>query len=690
MAEKNPADPPAALLPSPPFVDDIDVPGVLQALTIRSPIAKGRLLSIDAPKLPPAYCLIRAADIPGKKELADFAVPILAEERLSYIGEPAALLVGPDRARLEELAAQCKVNFEEEAPETAIFSRRDIRVGDTESAFREAQTIVEGTYTTGIQAHWCSEPAGALAVYEDEGSLRIYTAAQWPFQVRLAVAAALDMPQERVIVENTRLGVHLDGKIWYPALPACQAALGARITGKPVRIVLSRAEDFRYGPKRNGASIRLRSALGDKGQILATEASVTVDLGAQGVFTEEILDRTCLAALGLYRHGAFKIEGAAAAASTPPAGPFAGFGLAQGFFAAERHASRAASVLGQDPLEWRKNNALRGRAVLALGVPVHEHDTAMLDRLLDTAAKMADFKRKWASYEILRRKTVREPESAERGIGIAWAFQGSGFLYDKGGYAVELTLEKDGALEIRSGAVSPDNGRQEIWRKIARETLSVEGGMVRFVSGDTAKAPDSGPASLSRNITVLTKLVERACIAIRKQRFRDPLPITVRRAVHPAKGRNWEDKPVDTSVFAHPGLGAATVEVSIDPVDYGPRIRGVWLAVDGGAVLSEERARRSLRFSIVQALSWASLEQLEYSGGIIPEERLRSYHIPGGGEVPIHIEFLNSTAAPKGIGELAFSCVPAAYIQAVSQAADHPFSRLPLTSRDVWEIKEKQ
>jgi CO/xanthine dehydrogenase Mo-binding subunit len=321
---------------------------------------------------------------------------------------------------------------------------------------------------------------------------------------------------------------------------------------------------------------------------------------------------------------------------------------------------------------------------------------------------MGDYYRKWAAYELLRfhrkEKSNREAGEAFRGIGIANAWQGNGFLYtgsDKGLYSVELTLDKEGSLEIHTSMVTSDMAYAHIWGKIASEILSIDAGRVRIDSGDTMKGPDSGPASLSRNVTVLTKLVENACLAIRKQRFRDPLPITVRRSCRPLKSPGWGGKApgpgsaarlFDKNSLSRLSWGAAVVEVEIDPIGFSPKIRGAWLAVDGGRILSENRARRSLRASVIQALSWASGERLEYAGGIIGREQFMAYDIPGpAGAVPIKVDFLwNDTAEPKGIGELAMNCLPAAYVQAVSQAADHPFESIPLGPADVWEaLKSK-
>jgi CO/xanthine dehydrogenase Mo-binding subunit len=697
---------------APFFVDDISLKNPLFALTIRSPAARGRLRGIECPRMPNAYSLIKAPDIPGKNRLAIPAVPVLAEGAVSYIGEPVALLVGPDEVKLNEYAALCTVQVEEENPfffrgslsPESLIAKRDIRLGDTEQSFSGAKTIIGGTYRTGIQDHLYSDPPGAAAVLSREKSSQdkpydkivIHTATQWPFHVRNSVAAVLGVPPEIVVVEPSAMGVHLDGKIWYPSLIACHAALGAFILKKPVKLILTREEDFRYSPKRGGTEIQIRTALGDGGQILGTEIQVVSDMGAagEGIFTDEILDRTCLGALGAYEWDNLTLRGFALGSNIPPAGPFCGFGLSQGFFAVERHISRIADAQRQDPAEWRKNN--RSSKNIAFSFGLHHKGHIPLEEIMDTAAAMSDYRRKWASYELLR--TCRRGKRGEdreplRGIGIASAYQGNGFLYtgtNKGAYEVELTLEKNGSLEIKTSMVSSGKEHISLWQGIAAEILAIDAGAVRVAENRTDLVPDSGPDSLSRNITIITKLVERACVAIRGQRFRDPLPITVRRAYHPAKIPNWEGKPFDQNALVHLSWGAAVVEVEIDPVEYTPKIRGAWLGIDGGRILSENRARKSLVFSTIHALGWASREDLAYESGEIPHEYATAYGMLSPEDIPpIHIDFIwNDTVNPKGIGDLPFNCVPAAYVQAVSQAMDYSFEKIPVTGKDVWNVKK--
>jgi CO/xanthine dehydrogenase Mo-binding subunit len=424
----------------PCFVEDIFFPHMLYAVTLRSPVAKGRLMSVNCPKLPHNCLLIRAEDIPGANFLEDSNMPLLASDELSYIGEPVALLIGPDRNFLGEYAKNCKVIAGEEEPvfsaspfrdspfrdndtgAAGVLAEREFRIGNAgavfaETALAETASVVRGCYRTGIQGHWYAEPTGAVAWFEqhkqedgeDEKESKrgkkkaktvvVCTATQWPHHVRRSVARALGLPAASVLVNPTLTGLHMDGKFWYPSLVACHAALGAWIAKNPVKMILSRAEDFAFSPKRCGTEIHIASALDGKGEITGMEIKAAVNIGAYGINAAEIIDQTCLGSLGFYKIKNITFSGAAYKTNIPPQGPFAGFGMAQGSFALERHISCVADMCRQDPAQWRVDNISKTVPFLR-NLPVK--NAASPDMLVDMAVKMSDYSRKWASYELLR------------------------------------------------------------------------------------------------------------------------------------------------------------------------------------------------------------------------------------------------------------------------------------------------
>jgi len=699
---------------APSFLEDIYPQNVLYAVTIRSPTPKGYIKLIQVPKLPTDYTLITAKDIPGENRLEDTDIPILADGCLSYVGEPAALLLGPDKTKLDELSLQCEVICDEDKPVFACDSSKDapvavreLQIGDTQGAFEKTGKIIANSYSTGIQDHWYAEPVGAITQYRNDddekndqknkktGILVVKTATQWPYHVKRSVARTLGIDPAGVSVEPTSLNIHMDGKLWYPSLVASQAALATFVTQKPVRLILNREEDFFYTPKRCNANIDIASTIDEKGNISAAEIDISVNLGAYAVNSQEILDQICLGSLGYYKIDNFKLNARANRTNIPPQGAFSGFGLAQGFFAMERLVSQIADMVNQDPAQWRKNH-VDSRMILPSGLYSRNHVSG--EELIDTAAKMSDYYRKWASYQLLRQsrkgKSIDRKEYP-RGIGIALGFQGGGLLYngsDKGAYGVEVTLTKEGILEIKTSITSSDEDYQRIWAHAASEILSIDHGLIRLKN---IQAPDCGPSCASRNITAVTKMVEKCCHAIRKQRFHDPLPITVRRSVRPQDGVLWdgrflplEGKKIDINGFSKLGMAAAVVEVAIDLVECMPKIRGVWLSIDGGKILSLNRARRCIARSSAQALGWAFTENIEYIDGILPRHHYNNFAIPSPAYIPpIHVEFISGSCPDaKGIGELPFTCIPAAFIQAVSQAMDYCFKTIPLKRKEIWEM----
>jgi len=696
---------------------------MLHALTIRSPVAKGRLVSVECPDLPDGCMLIRAKDIPGKNRLDDSDLPVLADGELSYIGEPVALLLGPDINILEDRIRNCEVIAEESAPvfnpgdaaPDMVAAKKEFATGDTDAAFSGAVSVISNRYITGIQEHWYAEPCGAVAWPEQQGRIVVRTATQWPFHVARSICGVLGVPASKVLVSPTITGLHMDGKLWYSSLVSCHAALCAWIAKQPVRLILTREEDFSFSPKRFGTEIACSCAVNEKGEITGLDVNAVVNLGAYAVNADEILELVGFGSTGIYKIKNVRFTGSAVRTNIPPQGPFAGFGLAQGFFALESHVSYIADSIGQDPAQWRKQN-FHAAGIIQNGQPnkgqAANKESSLGNRLIDNVVGMSDYRRKWAVYEWL--KSVRKKNGAEgqeqntahrtpdsllgvwmerteglRGIGIAAGYQGNGLLNaDMYPCSVELTLDAEGVLEIKTGMVGSDSDHGSVWTGLASKILEMD--KKKILVSYNADSRDSGPATTSRNIAVLTKLIEQACRAIQKRKSEAPLPITVRRTARSQKSGVAEDRSprsvLDSNTFTQSGWAAAVVEVEFDPIGYMPRIRGVWMCVDGGKILSEDKARKNLKISIVQALGWAYREQVSYVDGAIPVGQFEDFDIPGLSEIPpISINFINNNyEEPKGIGDLPFCCIPAAFVQAVSQAAGCHFRAIPLKAPEIF------
>jgi len=495
------------------------------------------------------------------------------------------------------------------------------------------------------------------------------------------VALALGCRAQEVSVRPTRLGIHLDGKLWYPSLLACQAAVASIACGRPAKIFLTREEDFRFTPKRARSSVSLRSALGPTGELSAMDVRIAVNVGAYGPLAEEILSQAVLACSGAYACPNLRVEGYAVVTNTPPLGAFGGLGASHSFFAIEAHANRMATLSGEDPADWKSRNVLRKGSRLLTGEPMKEE--VPYEALLARVAAASDYRRKYAGYELVRKRRSGRSDGPLRGIGLALAYQGAGpFLSGdaSNSYTVEATLDKDLKVRILTSAAGGAGRVIDVWRRSAANILGVGIESVYIAPPDTDQVPDSGPSTLSRNVSVVNRLIERACEAVQKRRFRDPLPLTARSIYRVPKPIKWEGGQVSGSPFDTASWACAALELELDSWTLEPRPLGVWLCVDGGHVVAPDRAAAALRSGVADALGTCLTERFDLSSGADESAYFRFGLLPLQRLPPISVEFLDPArnAAVKGIGELPFDTVPAAFLSALSQAAGSAFSSLPV------------
>jgi CO/xanthine dehydrogenase Mo-binding subunit len=683
-------------------VANFQAEGLIHAATVRSPVARGSVRSIEFPRFPTGYRGILADDIPGVNTMACFGtrIPVLAHDSLSYAGEPVALITGSDPLLLEEFAASTKVLCDEEEPlfswesfaSGQVAAKRVAVVGDPDLAFSIAETVLEDGYTSKALEHYYSEAQGAAASY-DYDKMAVWCATQWPYHVRDSVALVLGCKNEEVSVRPTRLGVHLDGKLWYPSLIACHAALASFVCGRPVKLLLTREEDFLYTPKRARSSVGVRAALDRGGNLAGLDLRIAVNVGAYAPLAEEILGQAVFAATCVYSCPNIRVEAYAVLTNHPPMGPFGGLGASHSFFALETHINRLASLKGEDPMDWKSRNVLHKGQALLTGEPLKEE--VPYAEITEKLAAMSDYRRKYACYELVRKRRVGRGEGPLRGIGFSFAYQGSGpFLSgeDSNAYTVEATLDKDLHAWIRTSAAVGSEGVLDIWRRGAAKILGLPLESISVIPPLTDNVPNSGPSTLSRNVTVVNRLVGRACEAIQKRRFRDPLPLTAKSVYRVPRPIQWEDGRVRGSPFDTASWAAAAVEIELDPWTLEARPMGVWLCIDGGEIVQPERAAKAVRIAASDALGACMRERVDPTEVLGRREDYFRYGLVPLNELPpISVAFIEPPrrSVVKGIGELPFNTIPAAYLSALSQAGGAPFSSLPVSAAELIRATEK-
>ena len=654
----------------------------LHVLTLRSPVSKGVIKSINIPHLPRGYRSFTAEDFPGSAYIKLFgaAIPILAPGRVSYRGEPIALIAGPDKQRLAEAVRLTKLVIEEEPgvftfetwDSSRLAAKSQLIGGDVDEALAKAEIVVERDFRLGAHYHYYPETHRASASF-DYDKLKIHSSTQWPFQVRQAVSKALGVKEDEVIVQPVMTGPHLDGKLWYPSIIACQVALVSMLCGKPAFLALSRMEDFMYTTKRAPILASYRIGMDTTGQLVGIDARIAINVGNHSPLAEEIAARSVLLASGAYSCPNFRIVASAVSTNLPPMDAYAGIGASTAFFGIERMARDCASALDMDPNQWRiLNLASRGDP----GTGRYLKKNVPYDEVISPLLKASDYPRKRSAYELLRKRRADPGKPPGFGIGLAFGFQSSAGLANGPGMetaTIEVELSKN--LTIRTSSVPGSRETIQIWKGLAADTIGIDPDLVKVEAIATDRVPDAGPSTMSRNLGIITKLITSACEGIRTKRFREALPIVVRRSYRPRLQKAETISPMDSASWA-----GAVVETGLEPISQRPQILGIWLSIKCGRILSRATAQRALENAATTALGLCIGEHLDLSEGAPQASALATYRLPKLTELPpMHIQFIEDDASDAlGLGELACSLIPAAFANAIGQAIDEPWDILPI------------
>lgn len=684
------------------FIADILPEGCLYGLTLRSEIARGHILSINTPELPPGYKTVTAADIPGVKYLqCPGRMPYLSYKKVNYIGEPFLLIAGEDPAVLRELLKLIKVEYREEEPfflermedkddqRCRILKRFRFSRGKINESFKKAYQVVEGNYRTAPQEHFYADTQGAVAVWDGK-SLIVYSSTQDPFALRENIAQLLALPHRRVRIIATPTGCSLDGKLEPSFLLAGHAALLSYTTEKPVKMIYSREEDIAYTCKSPGSYITHRTALDQEGNPIGFKVEIVLDAGAYQLNSAHGLLNGALSACGAYNCPNLEVRAQLIRSNRIPAGIFPGFGAAQSFFAVELQAARLAEIAHEDPAGWKRRNLLKPGAAFSTRGKIKEKAGSLpvLD-VLDKVVAVSDFSRKHAAYNALknRRENIAHTRNLLRGIGLAVCSKGIGYQgeeYDDQSCTVKVRLELDRRLTILTSSVDNEQDSSRIFKQIAVSILDIEPERITIAPVDTANVPDSGATSTVRTLTIIFRLLEKCCLAIKKKRLTSSLPIEVRQSCKAPKEPGWDVESLIGSPYREYSWAATVLELEIDPVSLQPKCRGIWLAIDSGSIvdlLTEKLAAGMVKGMVIRALGYAA-------SGEPDQEDVLQYAVPGVINLPpIEVHFIGRGEA-CGIGDLPFSGVAPAYGAAVSQATGYYIDQMPLTPEIIQNYLE--
>lgn len=673
---------------------------------IRSELPSGGILGVSLPSDTADAVLVTHRDVKGTNalETTGGSMPLLAVDEVQYVGQPIALVAGADHRRVEEIAGGVDVDYERSTPQfeieeftpSQVVHQRVKSWGDPDAALAEAFQVVEGRYRTGIFEELVGVPPPASTAFDEDGRLRVQCATRWPHHVLKSVCLATGISADRCFVSSTSVGIPLPRGLWQSSQAASLSAIVTTTTGKPAHIEISPEESFRFSSKPPAAVIRHTTGLDQNGNPCVLDVEVFINVGAYPMFTDEIVDRALATAIGGYTAPHIRARVVALRTNIPPVDLTDGVAGSQVYFAMEMHASRIVEVAQLEPLKWRHENLLsEGPHILK---PESGRGEASISAILDAVNQRSDYSRKHAAFELQkkRRDAFTGTMQASRGIGFAIVGVGSGLTGTRENTlkaSVTVRLEKEGSATLLTSAVPGNLRLLETWRRIVAETLDVNTDDVTVAVPATGTCPDSGPSVFSRNLASVTRIIENCALAVQKKRFRSPLPIEVKRSYRGPRTVGWTDDSTDGDPFSVLTWAACVVEVSADPVTLRTTVKQVWLVLDAGRLLDEQHARESLELGCLRALFWAGESSVEYRKGRITAADYLGAGTPEMATSPkVNVHFITTKrrAPEKGVGEVPLACVPAAYIQAVSQATGQYLDRLPSTARTVFRYLEEE
>ena len=680
------------------YVGDYPDEGVLVGRMLRSTLARARILGVDVPPMPAGYFYVDASDVPGDNRVNIVLddTPVFCRDTVEYIGEPIAMICGPDRAVVDELLARCRVEYEELPPvldmrtaEDTFFNYR-FGHGDVDRAFAEADKIYDEEFETGYQEQAYLEVQGMMAEPEADGRMFVHGSMQCIYYVHGAVARALGCGPGGLHIMQDVTGGGFGGKEAYPSILGCQVAVAAHKAGAPVRCVFDRREDMEFTSKRHPSLCRYRAAVKD-GRITALDADVTFNAGAYSTLSAVVLQRGIIAAPGVYNIPALRVRGRAVKTNTTPCGAYRGFGAPQTFFAMEMLMDHIALDLGIDSLRFKEAHMARqGDATSTCG---KYHFPVPLPAMIDEVDKLSDFRRKHALYAAPQTGRYR------KGIGMSLVFHGAGFTgsgeRDMIKAVVKLRKYRDGTVEVLAANGEIGQGVRTTFPKIVAHELNLPLDRVFYSQPDTARVPDSGPTVASRSLMVVGELLRRAAIKLRSQwvdgeeqeveeHFREPdfmIPFSLEEFhgdAYPTYA--WSVNAIETEVDTFTGV---------------TKVLGAWGSFDVGTPVDRNIVLGQMEGGFLQGIGYASIEKMDYdSRGRIRNNSLSDYLIPTAMDVPklecvLHVEkYPDGPYGAKGAGELPLVGAAPAYVEAVEQALGGPvrLHHAPFTAEDVIKV----
>ena len=715
------------------YVDDLTFLDMLHGVTVRSPVARGRILGIHFGDGIPwnEFTIVTAKDIPDKNCVALIIEdqPCLADGVVNHPEEAVVLLAHPDKYLLEEARRAVCIEIE---PLPAIFTIEDslakkeiiwgtdnifksflVEKGDADAAMATAEIIVEGEYETGAQEQLYIEPQGMIARASAVEGVTVWGSLQCPYYVHKALKGIFCLPPERVRVVQTETGGGFGGKEEYPSMLAAHAALLALKSGKSVKMIYDRAEDMAATTKRHPSRTRHRTGVTRDGKLIAMDIDFTIDGGAYETLSPVVLSRGTIHAAGPYNCPNVRVRSRAVATNAPPHGAFRGFGAPQSVFALERHMDRVAEAVGITPEELRRRNFIHQGDTLAVSQVVREK--VDMEKLMARAFELSDYHAKRERF-----RTANAGGGAiKRGIGFAAFLHGAGFTGSGEEYlASEAAMEAtpEGRVRVLAGSTEMGQGTNTIFTQIAADALGIAAEQIEIVQPDTAHVPNSGPTVASRTTMIVGKLVESAAKMIQRSLIESGLlkpgyraeefalacasyiatfgPLKSFAKYEQPKDLHWDDDKYQGDAYGAYGWAVYVAEVSVDMRTAEVRVEDFVAVQEVGTIINPVLAAGQVEGGVAQGIGFALYENVVWQQGRMINGQMTNYIMPTSMDVPPirvwfeEVPYERGPAGAKGIGELPLDGTAPAIANAIAHATGIDIRRIPVTPEVLAETME--
>jgi xanthine dehydrogenase molybdenum-binding subunit len=516
------------------FTDDLQFEGMLHARVKRAMVPSAIVRSIDvsqAKALPGVVAVLTAEDIPGEHNhglvIHDWPALVGVGEQIRTVGDSVAIVAAETREIATQALDKITVEFDllpvvsdpvqAHQPDALavhaggnLLKHIKVRKGDMPAGFAIADIVMEHTFHTPPHDHAFMEPECSISQITPEGRIEVYVGGQIPYEDREQVARVMNVPDEQVHIIGQLIGGGFGGK--EDIAGQIHAAMLAKVTGRPVKLLYDRQESLIAHPKRHATQIRVKVGAKRNGCLTAFETELYGDTGAYASLGDKVMTRATTHSSGPYEVPNVRADCYAMYTNNPPAGAFRGFGVIQSAFAVESMMDMLAEELDMDPFELRRLNALREGSITNTGQLLR--NSVGLVECIDKVEKEV---RRLSGDHPFESKPVPEAPHLRRAWGIAAAYKNTGLgggAPDKAGAEVELY--PDGSFEVRTSSAELGQGLPTVLQLIAAEELGVPPKMVRVLLSDTDLTPDGGPTTASRQTFVTGNAVREAAAALRE------------------------------------------------------------------------------------------------------------------------------------------------------------------------------